>query len=57
MFADENHVQVEATWGIYQRIVTAYRNPDRQVSKTTLTTAITAVAGGVPPALTPIPFS
>ena len=25
LFADDNHVQVEATWGIYQRMITAYR--------------------------------
>ena len=29
VFAVEEHVEVEATWGIYQRIVTAYREPDR----------------------------
>ena len=29
LFADDNHVQVEATWGIYQRMITAYREPDR----------------------------
>ena len=28
VFTDDAHVQVEATWGIYQRIVTAYRHPD-----------------------------
>jgi transposase len=28
LFADDNHVQVEATWGIYQRMITAYREPD-----------------------------
>ena len=34
VFADEQHVEVEATWGIYQRIVAAYRNPDRAAAKT-----------------------
>ena len=29
LFADDNHVQVEATWGIYQRMIAAYRQPDR----------------------------
>ena len=48
----EAHVQVEATWGIYQRIVTAYRHPDRTVGKTALTAVIDTLAGGVPPALT-----
>ena len=52
VFADENHLQVEATWGIYQRIVTAYRHPDRAAGKTTLTTVINALSQGVPPALT-----
>ncbi len=27
LFAIEEHVEVEATWGIYQRMVTAYRCP------------------------------
>ena len=29
VFASEEHVEVEATWGIYQRIVAAYREPDK----------------------------
>ena len=29
VFAAEEHVEVEATWGIYQRIIAAYREPDR----------------------------
>ena len=28
-FAVEDHVEVEATWGIYQRMIAAYRDPDR----------------------------
>jgi transposase len=52
VFADENHVQVEATWGIYQRIVTAYRHPDRTAGKATLTTVINALGHDVPPPLT-----
>jgi len=42
-FANEAHAQVEATWGIYQRIVTAYRDPDRQAAKTALTKVIDAL--------------
>ena len=34
MFAAEQHVEVEATWGICQRIVATYRNPDRASAKT-----------------------
>jgi len=52
VFADEAHVQVEATWGIYQRIVTAYRDPDRTAAKTALAKVIDALSTGVPPALT-----
>lgn len=29
MFAIDEHVEVEATWGIYQQIVAAYREPDK----------------------------
>jgi transposase len=29
LFAAEEHVEVEATWGIYQRMIAAYRHPDR----------------------------
>ena len=30
LFADDTHVEVEATWGIYQRMIAAYRAPDRK---------------------------
>ena len=30
LFAVDEHVEVEATWGIYQRMVAAYREPDRK---------------------------
>ena len=29
LFAAEEHVEVEATWGVYQRMIAAYRDPDR----------------------------
>ena len=29
MFAVDEHVHVEASWGIYQRRIAAYREPDR----------------------------
>ena len=32
LFADEKHVEVEATWGIYQRMIHAYRHPDRALA-------------------------
>jgi transposase len=41
VFATAQHIEVEATWGIYQRIVAAYRNPDRASAKTDLAKTIT----------------
>jgi transposase len=29
LFDGDEHVEVEATWGIYQRMIAAYREPDR----------------------------
>ena len=29
LFTGDDHVEVEATWGIYQRMIAAYRDPDR----------------------------
>ena len=51
VFADERHVQVEATWGIYQRIIAAYRDPDRQAGKAEMRAVIDAISRGVPAAL------
>jgi transposase len=48
VFADDKHVEVEATWGIYQRIVAAYRNPDRGTAKAELTKIINISSKGVP---------
>jgi transposase len=52
VFAIEQHVEVEATWGIYQRIVAAYRNPDRPAAKAELTNIIATISAAVPAALT-----
>ena len=52
VFADDAHVQVEATWGIDQRIVTAFRHSDRTTGKAALAAVIDAVSCDVPPALT-----
>ena len=29
LFTGDRHVQVECTWGIYQRMISAYRDPNR----------------------------
>jgi len=51
LFAVAEHVEVEATWGIYQRLVAAYRHPDRTTGKTLLAAVITSISTGVPAAL------
>ena len=52
LFADERHVEVQATWGIYQRMIAAYRNPDRTQARAGMQAVIDALAHGVPTALT-----
>ena len=52
LFKVEEHVEVEATWGIYQRMIGAYREPDRPRGKELMTALIEAVSDGVPAALT-----
>ena len=54
LFAGDTHVQVEATWGIYQRMVAAYREPDRTKGRELMSKLIDAVSHGVPAALTEI---
>ena len=52
LFADDNHVQVEATWGIYQRMITAYRQPDRVRGRELMVQVIDSLSHGVPKPLT-----
>ena len=54
VFTANEHAAVEATWGIYQRIVQAYRNPDRVAAKQQLTAVIQDLAGNVPASLTEV---
>jgi len=54
LFADAEHVQVQATWGVYQRMIAAYREPDRARGRQLMTKLIESVGGGVPAALTEI---
>ncbi len=51
LFANPDHIEVEATWGILQRMIAAYRDPDRASAKTAMTGVIEALRDGVPPAL------
>jgi transposase len=54
LFAADEHVQVEATWGIYQRMITAYRQPDRAAGKRLMQTLIASLSHSVPAALTEV---
>jgi len=54
LFADDAHVQVEATWGIYQRMIAAYREPDRASGRDLMRKLIDSLSRGVPAALTEV---
>ncbi len=54
LFAGDEHVQVEATWGVYQRMVTAYRHPDPKIGKKLMSALIDSVSHGVPAALSEV---
>lgn len=54
LFAAEEHVEVEATWGIYQRMIAAYREPDRPKARELMSKLIESVTSGVPAALSEI---
>ena len=54
LFAAEEHVAVEATWGIYQRMIVAYREPDKKLGKQLMQAVIDSVTTGVPAGLVEI---
>jgi len=51
LFADEQHVQVEVTWAVYQAMISAYRDDDRKSGKTKMRKVIDSLSIGVPAAL------
>jgi len=51
LFATDAHVEVEATWGIYQRMIAAYREPDRTKARQLMEKLIESVSAGVPDTL------
>ena len=51
LFADDAHVQVEVTWAAYQRMITAYREPDPARGRGLMQQLITSLSSGVPAAL------
>ncbi len=52
LFAADEHVQVEAIWAIYQRMIAAYREPDRVRGRRLMSDLIDALGRGVPAVLT-----
>ena len=52
LFARTGHIEVKATWGIYQRMITAYREPDRRRGRQLMQQLITDLGHGVPTVLT-----
>lgn len=54
LFADDAHVEVEATWGVYQRMITAYRDEDRVRGREAMVKLIDSISSGVPKVLTEI---
>ena len=51
LFATDDHAEVEVTWGVYQRIITAYRHPDRATAQRDFASLIESLRTGVPAAL------
>ena len=52
LFAVEDHIEVEATWGIYQRMIAAYRHADRATGGQLLKKIIDDLNHDVPAVLT-----
>ena len=48
LFTGDRHVQVQCTWGIYQRMISAYRDPNRVAGRVEMSSVIDALADGVP---------
>ena len=51
LFADDAHVEVEITWAVYQRMIAAYRDPDRRNGRRLMQAVIDSLATGVPKVL------
>ena len=48
LFADERHLEVAAIWGVYQDMITAYREQDRGLGRFFLEHTINRISEGVP---------
>jgi transposase len=54
LFAADEHAEVEVTWWIYQRMVAAYRQPDKKTGRQAMVNLIESISHGVPAALVEI---
>ncbi len=54
LFAVDEHVEVEATWAIYQAMIAAYPDPDRIKGRHLMTRLIGSISHGVPAALSEV---
>jgi transposase len=54
LFGTDEHVEVEATWTIYQAMIAAYREPDRIKGRHLMTRLIGSISHGVPAALSEV---
>jgi len=51
LFDNDDHIDVEVTWAAYQRMITAYRDPDRATGRRDLAALIATLRTGVPTTL------
>lgn len=51
LFTGDDHVQVEATWQVYQAMIGAYRDPDPKTGRERMTRLIASLSAGVPAVL------
>ena len=54
LFASDEHVEVEATWGVYQSMIAAYRDPERTRGRNLMAQLIDSISHDVPTALSEI---
>ena len=51
LFAGDDHVELEVTWGVYQEMIAAYREPEPAKGRARMAKFIASISAGVPGAL------
>jgi transposase len=54
LFGTDEHVEVEATWAVYQAMIAAYREPDKTKGRHLMTRLIASISHNVPAALSEV---